>query len=172
MKGRERHDRNERNNRDDSREKITVAGSEDAAEILGLQKRAFVTEAQAHGNWDIEPLRQTLDEVVADFGSHIFLKAMDSGGAIVGSVKFRALDGHVWVGKLIVDPACRGRGLGRRLLAEVEALNPGAGRFQLRTAASSDHNIRLYESVGYRVVREFRDPAQDGLVMAEMVKPF
>ncbi len=163
-------------------EKITVAGTQDAAEILDLQKRAFVTEAQAHGNWEIEPLRQTLDAVVADFGSHTFLKAVDGGdggalgdgaiggGAIVGSVKFRELDGCVWVGKLIVDIACRGRGLGRRLLAEVEALNPGAARFQLFTAASSDHNIRLYESVGYRVVREFRDPAQDGFTMVEMIK--
>ncbi len=146
---------------------ITVAGVEDAAEILDLQKRAFVTEAQAHGNSDIEPLRQTLDGVVADFGSHTFLKAVEAGdggdggafgseGQIVGSVKFRAMDDRVWVGKLIVDIDCRGRGLGRRLLAEVEALNPGAARFQLFTAASSDHNIRLYESVGYRVVREFR----------------
>ncbi len=164
--------------------KITVAGAEDAAEILDLQKRAFVTEAQAHGNWDIEPLRQTLEGVVADFESHTFLKAVEVGdggdggdggafgsvGRIVGSVKFRVLDDRVWVGKLIVDIGCRGRGLGRRLLAEVEALNPGAARFQLFTAASSGHNIRLYESVGYRVVREFGDPAQDGFTMVEMIK--
>lgn len=151
-------------------ETIFVAGAEDAAEILGLQKRAFVTEAQAHGKWDIEPLRQTLDEVVADFGSHTFLKAVDGDGKIVGSVKFRELDDRVWVGKLIVDTACRGRGLGRRLLARVEQLNPHAARFQLFTAASSGHNIRLYESVGYRVVREFSDPAQEGFVMVEMCK--
>ncbi len=190
---------------------ICVAGEKDAAEILDLQKRAFVTEAQAHGNWDIEPLRQTLDGILADFATHTFLKAVDGNGAIVGSVKYRAVNGdgneggqgrgsvegsdsnsglnsdegsnsssgsdsgsdsgsRVWVGKLIVDIACRGRGLGRRLLAEVEAQNPEAERFQLFTAASSDHNIRLYESVGYRLVREFRDAAQDGFAMVEMIK--
>ncbi len=153
-------------------EDIVIGGAppEDAAEILDLQKRAFVTEAQAHGNWDIEPLKQTLDGILADFDSYTFLKATDGGGAIVGSVKYRTLENRVWVGKLIVDIACRGRGLGRRLLAEVEAQNPAAGQFQLFTAASSGHNIRLYESVGYRVVREFRDPAQDGFPMVEMIK--
>ncbi len=149
---------------------IGVALPQDAAEILDLQKRAFITEAEAHGNWDIEPLRQTLDGILADFATHTFLKATDGGGAIVGSVKFRAQDDRVRVGKLIVDIACRGRGLGRRLLAEVEAHNPEVKRFQLFTAASSDHNIRLYESVGYRVAREFRDAAQDGFAMVDMIK--
>ena len=150
--------------------RIEVAQKEDAAEILDLQKRAFVTEAQAHGNWDIEPLRQTLDGILADFATHIFLKAVNGDGRIVGSVKYHALEDRVWVGKLIVDIACRGRGLGRQLLARVEALNPEARQFQLFTAASSDHNIRLYESVGYGVVREFRDAAQDGFTMVEMIK--
>ncbi len=149
--------------------RISVAREENAAEILDLQKRAFVTEALSHGNYDIEPLKQTYGDILADFATHTFLKAV-SDGKIVGSVKYRALDDRVWLGKLIVDIACRGRGLGRRLLAEVEAHNPAAGRFQLFTAASSTHNIRLYESVGFRVVREFKDGEQDGFLMVEMIK--
>ncbi len=154
---------------------ITAAREEDLGEILDLQKRAFVTEVLAHGNHDIEPLKQTYEDILADFATHKFLKAVrggsgGSGGKIVGSVKYRAFDDRVWLGKLIVDIECRGRGLGRRLLAAVEALNPGAGKFQLFTAASSSHNIRLYESAGYRVVREFPDPEQDGFPMVEMIK--
>ena len=148
---------------------ITVAQVEDAGEILDLQKRAFVTEAEAHGNYDIEPLKQSYESILSDFDSHTFLKAV-SGGKIVGSVKYRVTDGRVWVGKLIVDIARRGQGLGKRLLAEVERLNPEVEKFQLFTAASSTHNIRLYESVGYRVLRKYRDDTQDGFLMVEMVK--
>ncbi len=148
---------------------ITAAREEDLGEILDLQKRAFVTEVLSHGNHDIEPLKQTYEGISADFATHKFLKAMRDG-RIVGSVKFRVSDDRVWLGKLIVDIDYRGRGLGRRLLTEVERHNPNAARFQLFTAASSSHNIRLYESAGYRVVREFPDPEQDGFPMVEMIK--
>lgn len=148
---------------------ITVAQIRDLAEILDLQKRAFVTEAEAHGNYDIEPLRQTYDSIVTDFASHTFLKAV-CGGVIVGSVKYRAMNESVWVGRLIVDIARRGRGLGKRLLSEVERLNPDATRFVLFTAALSIHNIQLYESVGYRVTRQYIDEGQEGFPMVEMIK--
>ncbi len=149
--------------------RISRARAEDLREILDLQRRAFETEAQAHGNYDIEPLRQSYDSILADFDTHAFLKAVH-GEKIVGSVKCRALEGRVWIGKLIVEIAHRGKGLGKRLLAEAEALHPEAEKFQLITAASSTHNIRLYESVGYRVRRRYPDPAQDGFPMVEMVK--
>ncbi len=148
---------------------IEPARLADAEDILQLQKQAFITEAEWHGNYDIEPLRQTVESLRADFDSYCFLKAVYDG-RIVGSVKYRALNEGVWVGKLMVDTGHRGQGLGRRLLAEVERINPKATRFQLFTAASSHHNIRLYESVGYRVTREYADEAQDGFRMVEMIK--
>ena len=149
--------------------RIEPARLADAEEILLLQRQAFITEAEWHGNYDIEPLRQTVESLRADFDSHRFLKVV-CGGRIVGSVKYRTLDDRVWVGKLMVDTGHRGRGLGRRLLAEVERINPNTARFQLFTAACSLHNIRLYESVGYRVTREYADDAQDGFRMVEMIK--
>ena len=148
---------------------ISIARLEDLEEILRLQKHAFRTEAEAHGNYDIEPLKQTYESILSDFDTCVFLKAVYKG-EIIGSVKYKALDDRVWLGKLIVNTSHRGRGLGKRLLAEVERNNPGAKKFQLFTAASSLHNIRLYESVGYRVCREYEDETQGGFLMVEMEK--
>ncbi len=149
---------------------ISAAGIADLEEILRLQKQAFITEAESHGNYDIEPLRQTYESILSDFDTCLFLKAV-SGGKIIGSVKYKVLDDRVWIGKLIVDPGYRRRGLGRRLLAEVEKANPDAKKFQLFTAASSTHNIHLYESVGYKVCRQYQDDEQAGFLMVEMEKP-
>jgi ribosomal protein S18 acetylase RimI-like enzyme len=148
---------------------ISTAIIEDLKEIFHLQKQAFITEAEAHGNYDIEPLRQTYESILSDFDAYRFLKAV-SGGKIIGSVKYSVLDDKVWIGKLMVDTSFRGQGLGRRLLAEVEKANPGAEKFQLFTAASSTHNIRLYESVGYSVCRQYQDDRQGGFLMVEMEK--
>ena len=115
---------------------ISIAGIADLKDILHLQKQAFITEAESHGNYDIEPLRQTYESILSDFNSCLFLKAV-SGGKIIGSVKYKALDDRVWIGKLMVDTGYRGQGLGRRLLAEVEKANPDAKKFQLFTAASA-----------------------------------
>jgi len=148
---------------------ILQADREDLNKILELQKLAFVTEAESHGNYDIEPLKQSYESILSDFETHSFLKAM-KGNEIVGSVKYRNIDYTVWVGKLIVNPNCRKQGLGKRLLLEVEKINSQAIKFQLFTAASSIHNIRLYESVGYKICNKYEDNTQSGLEMVEMIK--
>ncbi|MCD7977591.1 MAG: GNAT family N-acetyltransferase [Tannerellaceae bacterium] len=148
---------------------IQIACREDLEKILQLQKQAFITEAESHGNYDIEPLQQTYASILSDFSSYTFLKAV-SNDIIIGSVKYSTLEDCVWIGKLIVHTDYRRRGLGKMLLLEVEQLNPEAKKFQLFTAASSTHNIRLYEKLGYRICREYEDQAQNGFLMVEMIK--
>lgn len=55
---------------------------------------------------------------------------------------------------IAVDPAARGRGLGRRLLADAERQARAAGRRGLRLEVRQDNAaaIALYESAGYRRV--------------------
>lgn len=148
---------------------IKKAEFSDLDEILHLQKKAFLTELEAHGNLNIEPLRQSYDSICEDFNQCIFLKALYKG-RIIGSVKFKENEGTVWIGKLIVDQDYRGNGLGKRLLKEVELHFSSGVKFQLFTAASSIHNIRLYESVGYKILRKYTDLSQSGLEMVEMRK--
>lgn len=149
--------------------RIEKAAFNDLKEILSLQKLAFQTEAEAHGNYDIQPLKQTYESICEDFETYTFLKATIAN-RIIASVKSRINEGTVWVGKLIVSPDFRRKGLGKQLLKEVEKLYPEAIRFQLFTAASSIHNIRLYESVGYKLIGEFTDDEQAGLILVEMAK--
>jgi hypothetical protein len=45
---------------------LTRLGADGAGEVLTLQRAAYVTEAQAHDDVDLPPLRQPLAEVAAE----------------------------------------------------------------------------------------------------------
>jgi len=131
---------------------ISRANLEDLAEILALQRLAFRSEAELVSDFTIQPLRQTLDEMTAEYRESVILKA-EWAGRIVGSIRARATAGTARISKLMVHPDHQGRGLGSRLLAAIEAEFPGH-RLELFTSNLSAGNLRLYEAKGYRRFRQ------------------
>jgi hypothetical protein len=65
---------------------IEKAIESDLAEILVLQKLAYIQEAEIYNNFNISPLTQTLESVLEDFKVQDFHKACVEG-KIIGSVK-------------------------------------------------------------------------------------
>ncbi len=130
--------------------KIVDADTADCAEILDLQKAAYLQEAEIYGDYSIPPLTQTVEELRADFDSCVVLKAVDDG-AIVGSVRAQAKDGTCRIGRLIVRPDRQDRGVGKKLLAEIEDrfARQGIRDFELFTGEKSVKNLRLYRHAGY-----------------------
>jgi ribosomal protein S18 acetylase RimI-like enzyme len=120
---------------------------DDLKSILDLQYLAYQSEAALFGSRDIPPLKQTLDEVTAEFQRGIILK-MTEGGRIIGSVRAWEQDGTVQIGKLMVHPDYQCRGYGSQLLAEIERQFPGK-RYALFTSTRSTGNLRLYQKRGY-----------------------
>jgi len=145
--------------------RITRAKTSDLEAILRLQYVAYRSEALIHGDFTIQPLTQTLDELRAEYGKGVFLKAVQDG-AIVGSVRARENEGTVYIGKLMAHPHCQGKGLGRRLLAAIEREFPNK-RYELFTSSKSERNLRLYETAGYARFREETDAAGIGFVYLE-----
>jgi ribosomal protein S18 acetylase RimI-like enzyme len=131
---------------------VARAGREDAAEILALQKLAYQTEAQICGDFTIPPLVQTLPEMQADTEQQLVLKASVEG-RIIGSVRAHQREGTCFIGRVIVDPAYQGRGLGQRLMSEIEQRFATADRFELFTGEKSERNLHFYRKLGYQVLR-------------------
>ncbi len=76
----------------------------------------------------------------------------EAGGAVVGSAMF-GYDGHRgWVNYLGVDPAHRGRGLARALMAEGERLLTARGCPALNLQVRPDNTAAMafYEHLGYQ----------------------
>lgn len=125
----------------------------DLEEILRLQYLAYQSEARLFDDPDIPPLRQTLDEVIAEYDRGIILKATDTDGMIIGSVRAFSESGTAYIGKLMVHPDHQRHGIGSMLLEAMEKEYAGQ-RYELFTSTKSVGNIRLYERHGYRIFRK------------------
>lgn len=134
--------------------KIDRATDSDLAEILKLQYLAYQSEAILLGNFSIPPLLQTLDELRSEFEQGTLLKAVEDS-VIIGSVRGRLENTTLLIGKFIVHPGFRSRGIGSQLLLAIEKLYPGV-RYELFTSSKSERNIALYERLGYRRFAEQR----------------
>ena len=148
----------------------------DAPEILALQKIAYQSEAELYGDDSLPALHQTLQELEHDFehapdrvaaladvhgpagnGHHkadqvVFLKAVVNG-KIIGSARGFALGETAYLRRIIVHPYFRRRGIGRRLLKEIEKAFPDAKRFEAKTGHNSKRNLYQLTSGGYQVFR-------------------
>ncbi|MFF2524417.1 GNAT family N-acetyltransferase [Streptomyces liangshanensis] len=134
---------------------ISAARAQDAEQILKLQYLCYQNEAELYGDYTIEPLTQTLDDLRAELDRGHGLVAR-LGDEVVASVRGTVDEsGTARIAKLIVHPRLQRHGLGGRLLDAIEmhfAGEPAARRFQLFTGHRSEGNLRLYRSRGYAPV--------------------
>jgi NAD(P)H-dependent FMN reductase/GNAT superfamily N-acetyltransferase len=129
---------------------IAPARDDDAGELLVLQRCCWVEEAVVNATLDIQALHESLDVVRRGIAEHKTWVLRD-GARIVGAVRARNR-GTTWeIGRLMVAPDHRGRGLGRYLLSWAEAQAPeDTERLELFTGALSARNLRIYGQAGYR----------------------
>ncbi len=140
-------------------ESLVRLGAEDAGEVLTLQRAAYVTEAQAHADLNLPPLRQSFAEVAAELADPevLALGWRNPSGRLVAAVRARVTthDSRVAeIGRLTVVPDYQGQRLGTRLLGAVEEQLPATvAVLRLFTGEHSAGNLRLYARLGYRESR-------------------
>jgi ribosomal protein S18 acetylase RimI-like enzyme len=135
--------------RDGRESEIREASEADAAEMLGIQKLAFHGQGLLYNDFTLPPLVQTLEELVRDFRTYVFLKAL-SDGKIVGSVRGRAEGDTCFISRLSVHPDHQSRGIGKKLMHSIENKFSSASRYELFTGDKSVKNLVLYGKLGYR----------------------
>lgn len=145
---------------------ISAAGPDDVGELLTLQRAAFVTEGQLYDDPRLPALTETQDQLRAALGLALTAR---SGQRLVGSVRARADDGVLHVGRLVVAPDQQGRGIGAALLAAVErAGGPEVHTAVLFTGHRSAGNLRLYHRAGY--VEQRREPVDERVTLVHLAK--
>lgn len=124
------------------------AERQDAPEILALQKVAYQSEAEIYGDTSLPALEQTLEQLQQDFERMSFLKAVVNG-KIIGSVRGYEQGDTAYLSRVIVHPYFRRRGIGRRLLDEIEKAFPRVHRFEAFTGHESKRNLYQLAKRGY-----------------------
>jgi ribosomal protein S18 acetylase RimI-like enzyme len=130
---------------------ILKAEINDAEEILEVQKLAYEIEAKRYNNYNIPPLKQTLEELKNQFKDYIILKAV-ADGRIIGTVRAREKKGTCFIGMLAVQPDLQNRGIGTSLMKEIETYF-APKRYELFVGLNSDNNIHLYKKLGYNIYK-------------------
>lgn len=144
---------------------VEAAVPADAGELLTLQRAAYVSEAQLYGDPFIPPLVESLEQLRKVLeGDAVVLKAV-LGGRMAGAVRAQFSDHTCLVGRLVVAPDLQGRGIGGRLMRELEERVTGrADACVLFTGHLSEGNLRLYRRLGYAETHRERVAAHLTLV--------
>ncbi|MEU5943453.1 GNAT family N-acetyltransferase [Micromonospora sp. NPDC047548] len=129
--------------------RLTTAQPDDLAELLVLQRCCWVQEALANDTLDLQPLRETLDDLRASMSTwHLW--CVRRHGRLVAAVRARAHERAWLIGRLMVAPDQAGNGIGSWLLSCVEQQAPEeTTHCELFTGHRSTRNIKLYERAGY-----------------------
>jgi ech hydrogenase subunit C len=121
----------------------------DAPEILALQKVAYQSEAEIYGDDSLPALQQTLDDLQNDFALMVFIKAVVNG-KIIGAVRGFVEGQTAYLRRVVVHPYFRRRGIGRRLLDEIEKAFPNVTRFEAKTGHQSKRNLYQLTQRGFK----------------------
>ena len=130
---------------------VISLSTDDAGEILTLQRAAYLSEAQLHNDLTIPPLTETLAEVRTQLAREDVRRwGIRSHRRLVAAVRVTIRGHDAELGRFTVVPDRQGEGLGTRLLRHVERhLPPAVTTISLFTGELSAANLRLYRRHGY-----------------------
>ncbi len=144
---------------------ITRATIDDAEGILTIQKLAFQSQAELYNDYSLPPLIQSIEELKTDFENQVFLKAM-LDGKIIGSVRAHMEQDTCFIGRLVVHPDHQNKGIGTKLMINIEHYFSDARKFAIFTGHKSKKSIYLYQKLGYRIFRS--EEIKEGLTLLHM----
>jgi GNAT superfamily N-acetyltransferase len=132
--------------------RIMLADPADAALVRGITLEAFAEHRKV-----LRPPSGSHAETVAEVET-----AIASGGAVlawedgmaVGTARFERGRGHLYVRRVAVLPAHRGRGIASEIMHYLEdvAVAEGFQRVQVGVRMSLPRNVSLYERLGYKLI--------------------
>jgi ribosomal protein S18 acetylase RimI-like enzyme len=150
--------------------KVENAELIDLPSILELQKLCYQENAERYNDYTIGPLVQTIDNLKEEYKNGIILKVEDDS-KIIGSVRAFEKNKTCYIGRVIVHPDYQNKGIGKKLMAEIENRFSKSARFELFTGFKDQKNIYFYQKLGYRIFKTKKVTDNLDLIYLEKVIP-
>lgn len=128
---------------------IEIATIDDVPAILELQRLAFGPQCKELGFEDAAPMTETLEHAYEEFTQCLMLKIQTADGQIIGSVRGSVKDGSLYIGRLMVHPDHRQKGLGQKLFLDIQSRLPHT-RVWLCTCQQVTHTYEFYQRQGFK----------------------
>ncbi len=136
---------------------IRQAGAEDLAVVKDITERAYAAWLPV---LHYPPVPVTEDYVPRIAAGNVFLA--HEGEVICGLIVMEHADDEDTIFSVAVDPDHAGKGIGPKMMAEMENRAQAAGkrRMTLYTNALMERNIGLYQKLGYTETGRRPNPAR------------
>lgn len=131
--------------------RLERAGPGDAAALWELQRRAFAALLEKYQDYDTNPAAESLDWMQWRLDNpERDCWFIVSDGQRVGLACTKSVENGRSVSPIGLIPEFQGQGIGREVMALLEAEYPNTRRWELGTILQEPALCRFYESLGYR----------------------
>jgi GNAT superfamily N-acetyltransferase len=131
--------------------RLDITDPTEATDVLVLQRLAYRLEADLIGRDDIPPLLEEVTDLQRCGESFFGCFTADT---LCGAIAYKVTDGTLDLHRVMVHPDFLRRGIASRLVAFVEALEPGCRRVIVSTGSRNLPGRRLYARLGFHETGE------------------
>jgi len=128
---------------------LKLAGQEDAAALLAIQKKAFAPLLEKCRDYGTSPAVEPLSTLKCKLAQRDYYFIL-SDGREEGLISVRHQDDALCVTPIGLLPEMQGRGVGKQAMLDLEKLYPPGTRWELGTILQEPGLCRFYEGLGYR----------------------
>lgn len=144
---------------------LDIHNPSQALNVLALQMKAYLLEAEIIGFTDIPPLKDSI--LTLQFSGETFV-GYEEKGELAGVIAYTLSDDTLTVCRMMVHPDHHRKGIGSKLLSYVLDAHTAVPRMLVTTGTANAPAVRLYAKHGF--LPRTKHLIAPGITLTEMVR--
>lgn len=145
--------------------KLDIKNKENTKQVLTLQIASYSVEAKLIGNYDIPPLKDTIDSLTC-CGEIFYGYIVDD--VLAGIISYKLSESVVDIHRVAVHPDFFRQGIADILLKFLEKININANKIIVSTGQKNQPAKKLYYKNGYQRIRDIE--VEKGVYLTQFEK--